>query len=161
MSVCVQRRRLSTNESSFERGHSTYSGAMHCCPQLSARPHTHCLAASDRSAVASTNTGFLPPSSSAHGVSVSAALRAMMDPTRVLPVKKTKSSFWRSKSVTTSAPSPGMPGPITDTTRGSTYRLNNSKSSAEDRGTSFDGLRITLFPAATAPATTPAVSANG
>mmetsp|Transcript_17043 Transcript_17043/g.41896 ORF Transcript_17043/g.41896 Transcript_17043/m.41896 type:complete len:249 (-) Transcript_17043:751-1497(-) len=119
-SSLVQRRHSAVNSPSTARSHSTYSGAMHCCPQLRLRPHTHCLAATDTSAEAVTNTGFLPPSSSAHGVSLAAALCATMDPTRDDPVKKMKSNFSSSSAVMTSTPSLGMAGPTTLTARGST-----------------------------------------
>ena len=160
MSSRVHRRRCSVKSSIFERWHRTYSGAMHCWPQLRVRPHTHCLAARERSAVGVTNTGFFPPSSSATGVSFSAAHLATMEPTRDDPVKKISRTSRAAAPVSRPLRRWDL-GPTTDTTLGSIYLAKRSERRREEAGTSGEGLSTTLFPAATAPAATPAVSAKG
>mmetsp|Transcript_11346 Transcript_11346/g.45796 ORF Transcript_11346/g.45796 Transcript_11346/m.45796 type:complete len:146 (-) Transcript_11346:550-987(-) len=64
-----------------------------------------------------------------------------------------KSNFSASNAVMTSIPSPGTLGPTTETTAGSRYRENRSSRSVDEKGTSLLGFRMTLLPAATAPAT--------
>ena len=86
---------------------------------------------------------------------------ATIEPTCVEPVKNMNSNFSASNAVMTSIPSPGTLGPTTETTAGSRYRENRSSRSVDEKGTSLLGFRMTLLPAATAPATMEIVNKKG
>ena len=77
---------------------------MHHCPPQAILPQTIFFAASGMFAVSSTSAGFMPPSSSRTGVRFSAAARATILPTKVLPVKKMKSNGSFRSSVFCSLP---------------------------------------------------------
>ncbi len=100
--------------------------------------------------------GFLPPSSSTHGVKFLAAAWWTILPTWGLPVKKMKSHFCARRAVVSgTAPS------TTETTRGSKYFGVNLAATVEQATASSDGFSTAVLPAASAAASGWNNSMNG
>ena len=126
--------------------------AQHSTAQPSTAQHaiTVRFAASFTSADASTNTGFLPPSSRMHGVRCFAAPSATTLPTAGEPVKKILSKRW-SSSAPVQPRSPRISEPTTEMTFGSRYLRTSCESSFELASDTLHGLSTTVLPAAMAP----------
>lgn len=90
--------------------------------------------------------GFLPPSSSATGVKVSAAFLQMILATVALPVYKILAHFW-SRSAVVSGIAPRM----TLKEDGSRYLSTSSLSTTAVAGAFSEGLMMAVHPAAIAP----------
>src|SRR5215470_16927777 len=100
-------------------------------------------AADFRLAEACTIVGFLPPSSSTHGVRFLAAAWCTILPIGGLPVKKMKSHFCASSAVVSgTAPS------TTATARGSKYLGTRFAAAAEHAAAISDGFSTAVFPQA-------------
>src|SRR5277367_1784372 len=116
---------------------------VHHWPPHAVAPQTIFLAASGRFAVASTNAGFCPPSSSTTGVRFSAAARMITLPTFTLPVKKMKSNgSLRSSVISSRLPETAA------TDRGSKYFGMRSNKSLLVAGKPSETLRMQGLPAA-------------